>query len=248
MPFVWYGAEAREVRQAVEAIALRIRGEYVGADLHAERSTRYASVGHALAELVVYTLDGVPLAAQSDPEQLARRVHLPSDTRSAAAPVAYRLAEDLAQVQAALGQAFDPPPVPMPMALRMAQLATVARYAGKRTPTDVRDWLADAGCHVTTREVGRITRHGRRRIGVHLWRRGLVALDDSEVAKLVAGLDLEGWGAIAGHLGCSPATAKRWHARHGLPVRVTVTGSYKSQRRVSASRVEVDDWRARTSD
>ncbi len=53
---------------------------------------------------------------------------------------------------------------------------------------------------------------------------------------------LETWGEIAARLHVSVATAKRWHAKHGLPVRKR--GRHK-QARIETVIAELDAWRAR---
>ena len=99
----------------------------------------------------------------------------------------------------------------------------------------------------TAHQVGLVVRWVREAMEPALVEKGLLPARgervETEDAMRVPGMDLEGWGEVAGHLGVSERTARRLAAeeRDPLPVQRVRGGTTA----VRASRVELDRWRAR---
>lgn len=226
-------------RHVLEGVAYTVLGQS-GHQLAAQpREEPFAGVGHALAALVFFRVDGPPIKSLSDPDRF-EAIRAPQ--ASPGGDVAQRLAEHLDPVERAWRAAYDGPWDSGVVSERDCRLWLLLRYVSRWGPQaiDERVHLEPYGMTVGTRLIGRVTRYGHGRVLEYLADRDLVpfrreATQETE-SMIAAETDLEGWKAIGDVLGVHEATARKY-AREGMPV-------YRFGRRVEAVKAEILEWKA----
>lgn len=218
-------------KEGIEGILDKLAGDWEGKHKGPRMETRWAGIGHALAEMVRADLDGPLGTSMSDPDRMERLSGRLGGLTPSSTSREESEAQDLHTVRRAWRLAFvgwDPTPLTM----HEARTATVLRYVGKvteksgiqtKSPTEIAEMLGEG---VTPKAVGRATRQAGQRVYEYLRERELVparrpyttAREQDDMA--LGGYDYVGWKAIAEALEVSEATAKRWRDRtdHPLPV------------------------------
>ena len=191
------GEQLRDLFAAVEGIALKITGDWAGQRFGQPLETRWASVGHALSEMVSTTLDGYGGGASLGAKlgELARYEVSPQWTKRPGIPGAMRHAEDIAEVSKAWSHAYDVLPETGGLLDRDAcELACIARYVGGLSTYGVGELLSrrlywwepppvdpderypeePKPKPITPKMAGRVTRHGAEHVYQVLLAKGMV--------------------------------------------------------------------------
>jgi hypothetical protein len=214
-----------------------------------KRTTPFASVPHALAELVAVQADGFAQPSTGDPARIealtgalgGRSVGAPGETRATSQ------AETLVHVKQALERVFvgnwDAVGCLTP---EVCRLAVLLRLVGRKPGVEVAEMIAERMPAedrplVTPTRIARIVRYASDELRADLVRRELIEPEAENAATAGRARDepddrrasgvhprvgedemagwLDGWGQIALHLGVSIRTAQRW-ASEGMPTHV----------------------------
>lgn len=256
---LYSGQRLRDLRDGMEGLASQLAGEWMGSRRAARLATRWASIGHALAEMVAVDNDGPGGASMSDPERIELLSgRLGGNTTRSSVTSVERQADDLHTVRAAWRVCWDSVDT-RPMTLVEAQGCTLLRYVGGQSedgerrvmrPGELSDFLRDErGAEVTPRSVGRVTGRAGQLVYEYLRERGLIPehrpysrVEGSQESK-VLGYDYTGWKEICDALAVSRNTAMRWAEREDDPLPVDRIGGI-----LRAKRAELEAWIAREAE
>lgn len=254
------GQRLRDLRDGLEGLASQLSGEWLGTRKAARMTTRWASIGHALAEMVAVDNDGPSGASLSDPDRIELLSgRLGGGGTKGSVTAVERQADDLHTVRAAwclVWSILDT----SPLTLDEARGCTLLRYVGAQSedgerramrPTEIADFLAgeQGFASATPRAVGRVTGRAGQLVYEHLRERGLVperrpyarTAVTQEIA--VIGYDFKSWKDITDALGVSRETARRWSERDEDPLPIDRIGGI-----VRAKRAEIEAWIAREAE
>lgn len=250
---------ARELKEAFEAIAMVITGEWEGKRSHARKDHPFRGPEDAIRKVRLYMLDGARGKSLNDPDRLKSlsEKHSANPPTGAPTDIAHRELDDILPAIRAIETAYKPMVVisgTMSIPAEDARTLLFWRYSGgtklqgcktDRLARAASRWL---GYPITENQVKNVTTAGVRAVYRYLDERGLTDYWEDRDAdhKFTRGVrevvdvkgskyDLEGWAAIADHCEMSVNAVKRLVEDEGLPV-------FRIAGRIVASKKELVEW------
>lgn len=233
-------AQERLWRHVWEGVASVVAGQAGHQMAAQDREEPFAGVGHALAALLYFRVDGPPMKSISDPDRFTA---VRSPGKPPSGDVAQRLAEHLAPVESAWRRAYSGPWDEGIASERDCRLWLLCRYVYGWGPGQIDNvaHLEPYGFTVGGKVIGRVTRYGHDRVLEYLADRDLVPArkrkpKEDATLPVDTDSDLFTWNEIADVLNVHPDTAARWARERGMPVR-------RFGGRIEANREELLAWK-----
>lgn len=220
----------KEIKEAIEGLALKIRGEWEGPEKNIAGEFRFASVRDALRQLRIFVKDGASVPSIADSDRLKRQAAFGYQTGST--DRSYEQVDHLLPVVQALELAYPEGGVLHPSAcLAILFWRTVGGEkidGGRSMEVTLRAARMYISKTIDADTVRRIVATGVSVLSHELRLRGLLSGGYYAVY---------GWDEIAAYLDVSERTAQRMEIE-GLPV-------WRDGRFVGASIYEIDAWMGR---